>query len=372
MVTYIVADIIDDILLANAHGGPGRRRHLAMLVPLTLAAVLAALLNPYGRRMIAYPLETLASPAMREHIAEWASPNFHELRFQPLALLLLGLIALLAFSQVRLATVDVLLLAGTAYAALSSARHIPFFTLAAAPVLAQAVHEGLFRLRETAVTPRIARPALSTSKEPALRGDATSPEPHGARPLGPWPSARGSGEPLSVSKGLGLTGPARRDMPQRGAMALGIILIVAQVAATGTQLSRVAYAKEVAQRAHYPVAALEHIKQEGIEGHVLNTYHWGGYLIWRGYPVFIDGRADVYGDRFLTEYVDVYTGRKGYRALVNDYGVDYALLEPDSPLATLLRQAINWEKVYEDEVAVVFTRWQVLWPGSAILTREAR
>ena len=27
-----------------------------------------------------------------------------------------------------------------------------------------------------------------------------------------------------------------------------------------------------------------------------NSYNWGGYLIWRGLPVFVDGRADVYGD----------------------------------------------------------------------------
>jgi len=45
---------------------------------------------------------------------------------------------------------------------------------------------------------------LSMAKGPALRG-----EPHGARPLGPWPS----GEPLSTSKGPALRGDAASPEP---------------------------------------------------------------------------------------------------------------------------------------------------------------
>ena len=37
----------------------------------------------------------------------------------------------------------------------------------------------------------------------------------------------------------------------------------------------------------------------------MNHYNWGGYFIWKLYPqyrVFMDGRADVYGDALMTDF----------------------------------------------------------------------
>ena len=35
---------------------------------------------------------------------------------------------------------------------------------------------------------------------------------------------------------------------------------------------------------------------------VLNQYDFGGYLIFKGVKVFVDGRTDLYGDAFLANY----------------------------------------------------------------------
>lgn len=281
-----------------------KHKWLALIPFLCLSLVVSAFLSPYGVRILTYPLETLASGAMREYIVEWASPDFHELRFQPLALLLLSLMGILAQSGKRVRVVDILLLVGTGYAALSSARHIPFFTLMAAPVLVE---------------------AAAATALPGLEAASCL-------------SACGGKQPGS----------------QRASIAVAVILVIAQAAGTGVQLSRVVQLNRTAQEANYPVKALAFIEAEGIEGKILNTYHWGGYLIWRGYPVFIDGRADVYGDRFLEDYAALYRGKADWREMVGRYPVDYALLEPDAPLSNLLRQSASWELVYEDEVAVVF------------------
>ena len=45
----------------------------------------------------------------------------------------------------------------------------------------------------------------------------------------------------------------------------------------------------------YPVAAADFLDDVGISGNVYNNPEVGGYLIWRGHKVFIDGRWEVYG-----------------------------------------------------------------------------
>ncbi|MDV6329139.1 hypothetical protein Q5L94_13915, partial [Idiomarina sp. Sol25] len=50
-----------------------------------------------------------------------------------------------------------------------------------------------------------------------------------------------------------------------------------------------------------PAAALAHVPLELRAGPVLNEYAFGGYLIWQGVKPFIDSRADLYGDRFVSD-----------------------------------------------------------------------
>jgi len=45
-------------------------------------------------------------------------------------------------------------------------------------------------------------------------------------------------------------------------------------------------------------------------GPVLNNYNFGGFLIFSGVPVFIDGRADLYGDDFIRGYGGIMGGGK--------------------------------------------------------------
>ncbi|HPD41825.1 MAG TPA: hypothetical protein PLD43_09730, partial [Anaerolineae bacterium] len=87
---------------------------------------------------------------------------------------------------------------------------------------------------------------------------------------------------------------------------------------------------------------------------VFNTYNWGGYLIWEGLPVFIDGRADVYGDAFMLEYLTTYHLTPNWRRPLDKYKVDCVLIESRSPLATLLLEAPEWDQAYQDDVATLF------------------
>jgi hypothetical protein len=114
---------------------------------------------------------------------------------------------------------------------------------------------------------------------------------------------------------------------------------------------------QATEATHYPEAALTYIEENGLaERRMYNAYHWGGYLLWRGYPVYIDGRADVYGDAFMDEYVLAYQLRGDWRKPLERYGVEYVLIESGASLAALLEESDEWQRVYRDDLAVVFVR----------------
>src|SRR4030095_13849762 len=104
---------------------------------LLVACTAVVPVNPNGLRMFSYPLETLTSPAMFAYNKGRASPNFHEVTFLPVVLLLFLLLGVLALTPKRVRVGELFLLLVTGFGALRSIRHIPIFALIAAPVLAR-------------------------------------------------------------------------------------------------------------------------------------------------------------------------------------------------------------------------------------------
>ncbi|WP_347337450.1 hypothetical protein [Bradyrhizobium jicamae] len=108
---------------------------------------------------------------------------------------------------------------------------------------------------------------------------------------------------------------------------------------------------------HSPAAAVDALKTYNPK-RVLNDLPFGGYLIWRQMPVFIDGRAELYGEAFEMAY---------YRAMqlkdVNElldilktWQIDAVLLTPFTPAASLLDHTGGWRRVYADRNAVLHVR----------------
>ncbi len=108
-----------------------------------------------------------------------------------------------------------------------------------------------------------------------------------------------------------------------------------------------------------PLNAAAYIRQARPPGPLFNSYNFGAYLTWAlypDYPVYVDGRTDLYDDAFLREYLDVALGRPGYQAVLDRAGARLVLVEADSLLADRLREAPAWRELYRDAVAVVFGR----------------
>ncbi len=277
----------------------------------TLATVLVLCigvvpLNPNGATMYVYPFETLTSHAMQTYIQEWFSPDFHLTEWQPYAWLLLATFGAMALSKKRPGLTDVLLLVGFGYAGLRSARNIPLFAVAAAPVLAEHL----------------------------------------------W----------SLLEARGWTGLFQSSPRVSRAMAVMNWLVLALILGAGAvRVGTVVANQSATESSKFPAAAVEFIKSHNLQDALYNSYGWGGYLIWKRYPaqrVYIDGRADVYGDKFIEEFLTAYRGGTDWRAPLDRYHVQLVLVEPDAPLAARLGQDEAWNRIYADSQAVLFQRKQ--------------
>lgn len=283
-------------------------RKWQLLRPLALVLLVCAAivpLNPNGFRMFSYPFETLTSPAMAAYIEEWASPDFHKVMFLPLAILLFMLLGTLALSTKRARAGELFLLVVTGFGALRSARHIPIFALIAAPILARHVWALI----------------LERGWERRL----TSPE-----------------MPATV-----------------GALVFTLLFLLAPATLGVVRVQHFVANQQAYEAKNYPVAAVNFLSAQRLPGPIYNRYGWGGYLIRRLYPdyrVYIDGRADVYGDAFMVETVKTYDGHQRWREPLERLSIRTVLISPDAPLSSLLRQDEKWSKVYEDRQAVIFTR----------------
>jgi len=284
-------------------------RRVKLLCWLLIVCAALVMVNPNGARMYSYPFETFRSPAMMRYIEEWKSPNFHEARFQGLALLLLATFCALALSKKRARPSELLFVAFGAWATLRSARNVWFFALVAIPQLAE--HSWI------------------------------------------WVTSYGRWRWLTVAE--------KRD--HSGTYSFKLIINVALLMLCTTLVIlgvQRAIAKQPAIDAQeFPVAAIDFLRSQKLARPIFNEYDWGGYLIWTLYPeyrVYIDGRADVYGDQMVEEFLRAHDGKPGWRELLERDGIHTVLIRPDIPLASLLRIDTAWQKVFEDKQAVIFVR----------------
>jgi len=116
----------------------------------------------------------------------------------------------------------------------------------------------------------------------------------------------------------------------------------------------------------YPAGAADFLLQHAPGARLFNTYEDGGYLIWRGASVFIDGRAlseTVFQDYRLILGTppgdarrDATLARYGVGAiLINSFEYNSGVLYPLVPALAQPDEA-QWKLVYEDSAAMLFLR----------------
>jgi hypothetical protein len=118
-------------------------------------------------------------------------------------------------------------------------------------------------------------------------------------------------------------------------------------------------AVEEAARTSLPVDAIAYVQAQHPPGPMFNSYNWGGYLLftlWPDYPVFVDGRTDLYDDTFLRQYLRTYVADDDWQEVLDKYEIRLVIIETNSVLAKFLRIDSKWQEAYQDQLAAVFTR----------------
>jgi hypothetical protein len=91
---------------------------------------------------------------------------------------------------------------------------------------------------------------------------------------------------------------------------------------------------------------------------VFNGYSFGGPLILAGIKPYIDGRADLYGDAFVSDYEQITRGdRARFNRAVDRFGIRWTMLPPSSsPLIAALDASPRWRRIYADRVGIIHVR----------------
>src|SRR6266478_1300755 len=277
-------------------------RPIVLRVMLLLLACLALVpLNPSGAQLYHYPFDTLRSPGMRSFIVEWFSPDFHDWLYRPFLLLWLLLLTALASSRSRPNGRLIMPLLLISFAALDAVRHIPIFVLVAVPVIAAAL------------------PVATASTAPSQR----RPDSSRFRPL------------FNMA---------------------AVILIAVFALVKWVSLARSQDAREAEQ---YPQRAVAFLQASAQPRRIFVYYDWGGYAIWKLYPeyrVFVDGRAELYGDGLLRQFKTALQLRTGWRDVLNSWKVEAVLVPPSCALAQALLLDPNWHVAFTDSKAIILLR----------------
>jgi hypothetical protein len=114
-----------------------------------------------------------------------------------------------------------------------------------------------------------------------------------------------------------------------------------------------------------PINACDFLRNKHLPGPLFNTSGWSGFLVWYlpEYPVSIDSRLGLYGDRANAQYFALIDGTARLETNPSFAGARTFLLEADSGLAkgltTLPTLRDQFRVVYQDSLAVVLVRSDV-------------
>jgi len=106
-----------------------------------------------------------------------------------------------------------------------------------------------------------------------------------------------------------------------------------------------------------PVAAVAALKQLNL-ARVFNDYDFGGYLIANGVAPFIDGRTELYGEKFFVDH-NAASGLMqpdNLFRLLEQYKIEATLMRTQSAATKLLDRVDGWQKVYADDIATIHLR----------------
>ncbi len=109
----------------------------------------------------------------------------------------------------------------------------------------------------------------------------------------------------------------------------------------------------------YPVQAADWMEMHPSNGNTFNDFNWGGYLLYRLWPgqrVFIDSQSDFYGEALTRRSEAILNGDPNWEAALSQYNVSRIIVPREAGLAQAASQSAGWKIAYEDNLAVIFVK----------------
>lgn len=125
---------------------------------------------------------------------------------------------------------------------------------------------------------------------------------------------------------------------------------------------------EFVNESSYPVAACDYIVEniDLSKARFYNEYNYGSYMLFRGIPVFIDSRADLYAPEFsgnkeediFTDFINTSSISKFYEETFEKYNINYVILGKKSKTNMIITKThdVNYKELYSDDNFVIYQR----------------
>ena len=324
LLIYALGNFLRSLTCAEGNDQAKARSRAITLAKVFAVCVLVSFLNPYGYRLHTHIIESyISSNHLMDNITEFRSPSFHVgvVKFFELLILMATVVA--SISIQRFSFVEIGLLVFWTHMALLSARHIPLYALIVVPILVRHLTDYLESIEKVE--------GLKTWVRKSTRWFR-----------GYWKNITGFENQFK-----GVVYPIL-------AVVFLVLIALNHGKLFGTQVMNKNFDRE-----RLPVAAAEFIDKPGMKGNLFTTDQWGGYLIYRfypRYPVFFDGRSDMYGEEIMKDYLKLVNLEYDWKSVIEKFKIDWMLLPFDVSLPAALKDLPEWKVVYDDHQAIIFIR----------------
>ena len=150
---------------------------------------------------------------------------------------------------------------------------------------------------------------------------------------------------------------------------LGIIIISAMMLGFSYYEVKDKFDDNFIDESTYPVQACDYILENIDLGKArfYNEYNYGSYLLFRGIPVFIDSRADLYAPEFSGKKDDIFidfinTSNIGefYEDTFEKYDITHVICYENSKMNMIIEKTNDpkYKQLYKDDYFVVYERLQ--------------
>ncbi len=303
-----------EVIRENPYKIRVKKNHVVLLLITIMAiAALTGFLNPAGDGAYTYLYKTMqgnTTQSINEHLPLTLTDN------QEFAIALVIFLLVLIFTDTKIRLSDLFMLMGVTYLAFKSRRQVSMFALFAGPVLASLIGNFVNKY----------------DKETFQKIE---------RFVTGW---------------------------------FGATVVICCFIILSTNIIKPHLRDEYIEVGSYPVEAsdwiLKNLDVENIK--LYNEYNYGSYLLFRGIPVFIDSRCDLYSPEFNGTYnkeekeyegTDIFSDALNiagvavdYETKFEEYGVTHVILYANAKLAMILEDDPNYDLIYSDDNFVIFER----------------